>query len=237
MKKLNQIYEGKAKILYQIDNPDQLIQYFKDDATAFDAAKRGTIKDKGICNNKISATLFRFLEKNGIRTHFIDSLSDREMLVKKVSIIPIEVTVRNRVAGGMAKMLGLEEGMELKQPVVEYHYKDDALHDPLINQDHIISLKFASKEDLERIRELSLRINELLKGFFDERGIDLIDFKLEFGRFNNEILLADELSPDVFRLWEKGTGRKMDKDRFRRDLGQVEEAYREVVKRVTGGNQ
>lgn len=237
MKKLNQIYEGKAKILYQTDNPDQLIQYFKDDATAFDATKRGTIKDKGICNNKISVTLFRFLEKNGIRTHFIDQLSDREMLVKKLSIIPIEVTIRNRVAGGMAKTLGLEEGMELKRAVVEYHYKEDKLHDPLVNEDHIAALDLATEEEMAKIRKVSLKINELLIGFFAQRDLDLIDFKLEFGRSEGELVLADEISPDVCRLWEKQTGRKMDKDRFRRDLGQVGEAYQEVLKKVTGSNQ
>lgn len=234
MKKLSSIYEGKAKILYQTQNPDQLIQFFKDDATAFDATKRGTIPNKGVCNNKISAVLFSFLEGKGIKTHFISQLGDREMLVKKLQIIPIEVTVRNRVAGGMAKMLGLEEGKELKYPVIEYHYKNDRLHDPLINEDHITSLDLASREDLDKIRELSLKINELLKEFFSDRGMDLIDFKLEFGQYKGEILLGDELSPDVCRLWEKGTGRKMDKDRFRRDLGQVEEAYREVLKKVTG---
>lgn len=233
MKKISPIYEGKAKILYSTDDPDQLIQFFKDDATAFDATKRGTIKSKGICNNKISVCLFKFLEDKGIKSHFIKELSDREMLVKKLQIIPIEVTVRNRVAGGMAKMLGLEEGMELERPVLEYHYKKDSLHDPLVNEDHIVALRFATKEDLDKIRKVTLEINELLIGFLAEKGMELVDFKLEFGKHKGEILLGDELSPDVFRLWEKGTGRKMDKDRFRRDLGDVEETYQEVLKRIT----
>jgi len=232
MERRNKIYEGKAKILYVTDNPDLVIQYFKDDATAFDATKRGTIAQKGLCNNKISARIFEYLQDKGIPTHFERMLSDREMLVKRVEIIPLEVTIRNIAAGGLSKLLGIEEGVVLESPVFEYHYKNDALHDPLINDYHALALKLATKEELATIKDLSFRINELLKVFFSQRGLDLVDFKLEFGRCKGKILLADEISPDTCRLWEKGTRRKLDKDRFRRDLGDVEDAYQEVLKRV-----
>jgi phosphoribosylaminoimidazole-succinocarboxamide synthase len=230
----NKIYEGKAKILYETDAPEYLIQYFKDDATAFDATKRGTIKEKGVCNNFISSRLFEELEKEGIPTHFVRRLSDREMLVKRVTIIPVEVTIRNIVAGGMAKLLGLEEGRVLVEAVLEYHYKNDTLHDPLLNDYHILALKIATLGELRTIEERSFKINEILKEFFEPRNLDLVDFKLEFGKADTQILLADEISPDTCRLWEKTTGRKLDKDRFRRDLGNVEEAYQEVLKRVLG---
>jgi phosphoribosylaminoimidazole-succinocarboxamide synthase len=232
MKRLDKIYEGKAKILYLTDDPDSLIQYFKDDATAFDATKRGTIQQKGVFNNKISSILFKELEGKGIPTHFVKSLSEREMLVKKVEIIPVEVTMRNIVAGGMSKLLALEEGIKLNTPVLEYHYKNDALHDPLINDYHILALKIAAASELDIIKEYSFKINTILKDFFDKRNLDLVDFKLEFGRYKGKVLLADEISPDTCRLWEKGTGKKLDKDRFRRDLGNIEEAYQEVLKRV-----
>lgn len=232
MQRKNKIYEGKAKILYETEKPDLLIQYFKDDATAFDATKRGTIKEKGVCNNLISSRIFEDLEKKGITTHFIKRLSDREMLVKRVNIIPVEVTIRNIVAGGMAKLLGLEEGIILDNPVLEYHYKNDALHDPLLNDYHILALKLANPDELNTIKQRSFAINEILKEFFSQRNLTLVDFKLEFGRAGKDILLADEISPDTCRLWEKGTNRKLDKDRFRRDLGNVEEAYQEVLKRV-----
>lgn len=232
MQKLQKIYEGKAKILYATDDPNLVIQYFKDDATAFDAAKRGTIPEKGIVNNQISSRIFEYLEENNIPTHFVKKLNDREMLVKKVEILPIEVTVRNIVAGGMSKLLGLEEGLKLDDPVLEYHYKNDALHDPLINDYHIYSLKIAAQNELDAVKESSFKINSLLIKFFGERDLDLVDFKLEFGRHKDKILLADEISPDTCRLWEKKTGKKLDKDRFRRDLGGVEEAYQEVLKRV-----
>lgn len=234
MRKIKRIYEGKAKKLFTTEDEDILIQEFKDDATAFDAAKRGTIKGKGVVNNKISARLFALLEEKDIPTHFIRLLSDREMAVKKVEIIPVEVTIRNIVAGGMAKLLGLEEGMVLKRPVLEYHYKKDELHDPLINDYHILALGLATGQELEQIKDLSFKINDILKEFFGDRDIDLVDFKLEFGRLKDEILLADEISPDTCRFWEKGTGRKMDKDRFRRDLGHIEETYQEVLKVVLG---
>ncbi len=227
------LYEGKAKILYATENPLEVIQYFKDDATAFNAQKRGTIVDKGIVNNKIASHLFTMLEQAGIATHFIKQLSDREMLVKKVQIIPLEVTIRNITAGGMAKSLGIEEGIVLKQPVFEWHYKSDPLGDPLINDDHILALGLATAQELETIRHLSFKVNDVLKAYFATRRIDLVDFKLEFGRFQKtQILLADEISPDTCRFWEQGTKKKLDKDRFRRDLGDVEAAYQEILRRV-----
>lgn len=231
MEKGKKIYEGKAKILYETDNPSLLIQYFKDDATAFDATKRGTIRNKGICNNRISVRIFEYLEAEGVPTHFEKMLNEREMLVKRVEIIPVEVTIRNIIAGGMSKLLGLEEGIELKQPVLEYHYKDDSLHDPLINEYHILALNIATQKELKVIDVLSFKINEALCKFFSKRGIDLVDFKLEFGRLaDKKLVLADEISPDTCRLWEQGTKRKLDKDRFRRDLGKIEETYQEVTK-------
>jgi phosphoribosylaminoimidazole-succinocarboxamide synthase len=234
MRKLDNIYEGKAKILYKTDASDMLIQYFKDDATAFDATKRGTIIGKGVANNKISSRLFQEIEKAGIETHLIKILSDREMLIKKVEIIPVEVTIRNIVAGGMARLLGLEEGIVLDEPVLEYHYKNDTLHDPLINDYHILALKLATPQELDIIKDYSFKINDILKKFFSRRNLDLVDFKLEFGRYKGKIVLADEISPDTCRLWEKDTRRRLDKDRFRRDLGNVEEAYQEILKRVVG---
>jgi phosphoribosylaminoimidazole-succinocarboxamide synthase len=232
MKKLKQIYEGKAKKLYETEDVNLYIQEFKDDATAFDATKRGTIKGKGIVNNKISTKLFELLEKKGIKTHFVKLLNDRDMLVKRLEIVPVEVKIRNVVAAGMAKMLGLEEGIRLKEPVLEYHYKNDKLHDPLFNEYHIKTLDIATSEELETIKSYSFKINEALKDFFSKKGLDLIDFKLEFGRHNGEILLGDEISPDTCQLWDKSTQKKMDKDRFRRDLGQIEEVYQEVLRRV-----
>lgn len=232
MQKLKQIYEGKAKKLYKTENPDLVIQEFKDDATAFDATKRGTIVNKGIVNNKLSEKIFNFLSEKGIPTHFVKRLSDRDMLVKKVKIVPIEVTIRNVVAGGMAKLLGLEEGLALKEPVLEYHYKEDKLHDPLINDYHIRALGIATDRELATIKKYSFKINEVLKKFFDSKNLMLVDFKLEFGRYKGRIVLADEISPDTCRLWDKTTREKLDKDRFRRDLGNVEEAYQEVLRRV-----
>ena len=231
------LYEGKAKILYATEDPTLVIQYFKDDATAFNAQKRGTIIGKGVVNNQIASTLFQLLEREGIPTHFVKQLSDRDMLVKRVQIIPLEVTMRNIVAGGMAKMLGLEEGIVLKQPVFEWHYKSDPLNDPLINDDHIFALGAATAEELAEIRRWSAKVNTILKTYFASRGIDLVDFKLEFGRFSGRILLADEISPDTCRFWEQGTKKKLDKDRFRRDLGDVEAAYQEMLHRVIGKPQ
>ena len=232
MKKIKQVYEGKAKKLFTTEDEDIYIQEFKDDATAFDATKRGTIADKGVVNNKISAKLFNLLESEGIPTHFIEMLNDRDMAVKKVEIVPLEVTMRNIVAGGMAKLLGLDEGIILDTPVYEYHYKEDALHDPLINDYHVAALKLATKKELEAITKMSFKVNDILKEFFASKNLDLVDFKLEFGRYKGKIILADEISPDTCRLWEKGSKRKMDKDRFRRDLGNIKETYQEVLKLV-----
>jgi len=229
----NKIYEGKAKILYTTDNPDQLIQYFKDDATAFNAAKKGTVDQKGVMNNKISTKIFEFLGTQGIPTHFEKNLSDRDMLVKKVEIVMVEVIVRNRAAGSLCRLLGIEEGRTLPQPVLEFCYKRDDLGDPLINEDHIRILKLATDQEIKQIREYTLKINQLMSKFFDNLGLELIDFKLEFGRHKGKIILADEISPDTCRLWEKGTGKKLDKDRFRHDLGNIEEAYQEVLNRVS----
>ena len=232
MEKLKQIYEGKAKKLYETEDANLLIQEFKDDATAFDATKRGVIVNKGIINNKLSEKIFMLLAAEGIPTHFVKRLSDRDMLVKKVEIVPVEVTIRNVVAGGMAKLLDMEEGIVLKEPVLEYHYKEDRLHDPLINDYHIKALGIAGEKEMAVITKYSFRINDALKKFFDSKALMLVDFKLEFGRYKKEIILADEISPDTCRLWDKKTGEKLDKDRFRRDLGNVEEAYQEVLRRV-----
>ncbi len=233
MEKRDKIYEGKAKILYTTDSPDLLIQFFKDDATAFNAKKKGTIHDKGIINNKISSKIFEYLESCGIPTHFEKSLNDREMLVKKVKILPLEVIVRNVAAGSLSRLLNIPEGTQLKCPVLEFCYKEDSLNDPLINEYHILALGYASEEELATVKEYTFKINELMKKFFGAINLDLIDFKLEFGKFKNKVILADEISPDTCRLWEKGTGKRMDKDRFRRDLGGIEEAYQEVLSRVT----
>jgi len=232
MEKLKQIYEGKAKKLYETANPDLVIQEFKDDATAFDATKRGTILNKGVINNKLSETIFTLLEKRGIPTHFVKRLNDRDMLAKRVKIVPVEITVRNIVAGGMSRLLGIEEGLILKKPVYELHYKEDKLHDPLVNEDHMTAIGAATDGELATIKKYTLKINEILKKFFDTKGLILVDFKLEFGRYKNRIILADEISPDTCRLWDKTTKEKLDKDRFRRDLGNVEEAYQEVLRRV-----
>ncbi len=234
MERGEKLYEGKAKILYATAKAQEVIQYFKDDATAFNAQKRGTIIDKGVCNNRISTALFTYLETRGVRTHFIRQLDDRSMLVQRLEIVPLEVTVRNITAGGMAKLLGIEEGIVLKQPVFEWHYKSDALGDPLINDEHILAMGWATAKELAFIREASLKVNQELIEFFKQRQIDLVDFKLEFGRHQGQILLGDEISPDTMRLWETGSRRKLDKDRFRRDLGSVEEAYQEVLRRVLG---
>ncbi|MBI2080178.1 MAG: phosphoribosylaminoimidazolesuccinocarboxamide synthase [candidate division NC10 bacterium] len=231
MERRAKIYEGKAKVLYETDDPDLLIQHFKDDATAFNAQKRGTIVGKGGMNTRISATLFSYVAEHGVRTHFVKVLSDREMLVRRLQMIKVEVVMRNVVAGSLAKRLGLPEGQALEQPVLEFYYKDDALGDPLINDDHVRMLRLATAAEMEAIGDGAFRVNEF---FFDQRGILLVDFKLEFGRYKGEILLGDEITPDGCRLWDKGTREKLDKDRFRRDLGGVEEAYAEVLRRVCG---
>jgi phosphoribosylaminoimidazole-succinocarboxamide synthase len=230
MQKKDQIYEGKAKILYETDNRDLLIQYFKDDATAFNAQKRGTITEKGIVNNKVSEKLFGIVEKAGVKTHLVERISDREMVVKRLEILPLEVIVRNRVAGSMAKRYGLEEGIVLKQPIIEFSYKKDELGDPMIAVPHILALGWATQEEIDQIVGYTEKVNAALTRFFDERGFILVDFKLEFGRHNGDILLGDEICQDTMRLWDKETLKKMDKDRFRRDLGGVEEAYQEMCR-------
>ncbi len=232
MEKKERIYEGKAKIVYNTDDPDLIIQYFKDDATAFNAAKRGIVVNKGISNNGISTKVFEFLESEGIPTHYERRLSDREMLIKRVEILPIEVIVRNKAAGSICRILGLREGMQLTPPALEFSYKKDDLNDPLINESHILALNLAGEKELETIKRYTHRINELMGRFFANLGIELIDFKLEFGRYKGEVILADEISPDTCRLWEIGTGVKFDKDRFRYDMEDVEGAYQEVLSRV-----
>jgi phosphoribosylaminoimidazole-succinocarboxamide synthase len=234
MEKKEKLYEGKAKILYATSDPDLIIQYFKDDATAFNAKKKGTIDEKGIMNNAISSAIFEYLAKNGIPNHFVKKLSDREMLCKKVEIVMVEVIIRNRAAGGLCRNYGVKEGLTLKNPILEFCWKDDAHNDPLMNDDHITGLDLATAKELARIKELTYKVNELMKKFYLALKIELIDFKLEFGRYKGEIILADEMSPDTCRLWEVGTGVRLDKDRFRQDLGNIKEGYMEVLKRVTG---
>ncbi|MBA5849846.1 phosphoribosylaminoimidazolesuccinocarboxamide synthase [Clostridium sp. cel8] len=236
MKKGNMIYEGKAKQVYETDDKDRVVIYYKDDATAFNGEKKGQISDKGVFNNTITSMLFELLEKHGIETHFEKKLSDREQLCKRVEIVPLEVIVRNVAAGSMAKRLGVEEGTELKTTVFEFSYKNDELGDPLINDYHAIALGFASRDELNKIYEMTAKINDILKEFFLKQGVKLIDFKLEFGKFNGKIVLADEISPDTCRFWDAKTNEKLDKDRFRRDMGNVREAYEEILKRISGNN-
>ncbi|THJ20781.1 MAG: phosphoribosylaminoimidazolesuccinocarboxamide synthase [Nitrospira sp. CG24D] len=228
------LYEGKAKKIFTAERADEVVHYFKDDATAFNAQKRGTIVDKGIINNKVSERLFTLLETEGIRTHFVKRLSDREMLTKKVTIVPVEVVVRNIIAGSLAKRLGLKERDPIQPAIVEFYYKDDALGDPLVNDDHLRLMNIATPALLKDLRDLGHKINAVLKPFFAERQMQLVDFKLEFGVFHNKLVLADEISPDTCRLWDMTTGDSMDKDRFRKDMGKIEEAYQEVLKRVCG---
>ena len=230
--KLEMFYEGKAKKLYSTSDPDLVIQYFKDDATAFNAKKRGTIEDKGVMNNRISELFFTLLEKNGVKTHFVKRIDDRNMLCKRLEIIPCETVVRNICAGSMAKRLGLEEGRELKKPVVEYYYKSDELDDPLIYPEHAVEFGWATEAENVAIKAMAFKVNDVLRKFLDERGVILVDFKLEFGRHHGQVLLGDEICPDTCRFWDKATRQKLDKDRFRRDLGGVEEAYHEMLRRV-----
>ena len=233
MERKEQLYEGKAKKVFATDDPELLIVDYKDDATAFNGLKKGTIVGKGVINNKMSNRLMAMLEKNGIPTHYVKELSDRETLVKKVSIVPLEVIVRNISAGSFAKHYGVEEGIVFDQPSVEYSYKNDALGDPLLNTSHALALRLATAEEVETIRTYALRIDELLTAFWKTCGVTLVDFKLEFGRLSDgTIVLADEISPDTCRLWDAATGEKLDKDRFRRDLGGVEEAYAEIMHRL-----
>ncbi|MBI2026722.1 MAG: phosphoribosylaminoimidazolesuccinocarboxamide synthase [Deltaproteobacteria bacterium] len=230
---MNKIYEGKAKTVYETENSQEYLLYFKDDATAFNNKKHDILENKGKLNNRISTFIFQLLEKQGMPSHFIKNISDREMLVKKVKIIPLEVVVRNRIAGSLAKRYGLSEGEELKNTMVEFYYKNDALDDPLMTEDHIYMMRLAANEEIQEIREMALRINKVLKNFFLQKKIHLVDFKIEFGRTEDgRILLADEISPDSCRLWDVTTGEKLDKDRFRRDMGRVTESYEEVFNRM-----
>jgi phosphoribosylaminoimidazole-succinocarboxamide synthase len=236
MTRRKQIYEGKAKVLFEGPEPGTLVQYFKDDATAFNAQKRGTITGKGVLNNRISEFLMLEIAEIGIPTHFVRRLNMREQLIRQVEIIPVEVVVRNIVAGSLAKRLGIAEGTKLARSIVEYYYKNDALGDPMVSEEHITAFGWATTQDLDEIMQMSLRINDFLVGLFRGIGIKLVDFKLEFGRLyvNDEvrIVLADEISPDNCRLWDTKTNEKLDKDRFRQDLGRVEEAYQEVARRL-----
>lgn len=228
------LYEGKAKKVFATANPDEYLVYFKDDATAFNGIKKGTIVNKGMMNNKISAFFFDLLKQNGIPHHFIRLVSDREMLVKKLDILPIEVVMRNITAGSLAKRIGWEEGKKLPSPVVELYYKNDELGDPLINEYHAKAMGLANAEHLAAIQSYGLKINEVLSCYLKAKNLELIDFKLEFGLHHGELLLGDEISPDTCRFWDSETGKKLDKDRFRRDLGDVEDAYKEILFRLTG---
>lgn len=232
MEKLDLLYEGKAKKVFTTNDPDVLIVDYKDDATAFNGEKKGTIVGKGVVNNRMTNFMFRIIEKSGIPTHYIEELSDRETAVKKVEIVPLEVIVRNVAAGSFSKKFGIEEGFKLLQPTLEFSYKNDDLGDPMINDYYAIAIGAATREEIDTISEYALKINEIMKAYFYEKGIDLIDFKIEFGRYKGQVILADEISPDTCRFWDVNTHEKLDKDRFRRDMGNVEEAYEEVFKRL-----
>ncbi len=232
MEKKEQLYEGKAKKVFATEDPDVVIVSYKDDATAFNGEKKGTIVGKGVINNRMTNLVFQKFEAAGIPTHFIEELNDRETAVKKVDIVLLEVIIRNVAAGSFSKRMGVEEGRELLCPILEFSYKNDELGDPFINDDYALALGLATKEEIGQIREYTLKINEIMKEYFLNAGMKLIDFKIEFGRFHGKILLADEVSPDTCRLWDVNTNEKLDKDRFRRDLGNVEEAYNEVFHRL-----
>ncbi len=232
MEKLEQLYEGKAKKVFKTDDPKRFIVAYKDDATAFNGEKKGQIAGKGAVNNVMSNILFQILEQKGVPTHFVEQLSQRETVVKAVKILPLEVIVRNVSAGSFAKRYGVEEGIVFDQPTFEFSYKNDDLGDPLMCESHALALKLATAEQIETIRKYASIVNETLKAFFLDKGLKLIDFKIEFGLYEGDVILADEISPDTCRLWDAKTNEKMDKDRFRRDLGKVEETYQEVLKRV-----
>ena len=235
MEKKEMLYEGKAKQVFATDDPEVLLVHYKDDATAFNGLKKGTISGKGAINNRVTNFMMQVLEKEGVPTHFVEELSDRDTLVKKVSIVPLEVIIRNISAGSFAKHYGVEEGIVFDEPTIEFSYKNDELGDPLINAYHALALKLATKAEIERIKELAFKTNEVMKKFFKARKVDLVDFKLEFGRLSDgTIVLADEISPDTCRFWDSETHEKLDKDRFRRDLGNVEDAYKEMLKRIIG---
>ncbi len=232
MEKKELLYEGKAKKVYRTDDEDVLIVDYKDDATAFNGLKKGTIVGKGVINNRMTNHVFQILEKEGVPTHFIEELSDRETAVKKVEIVPLEVIVRNIAAGSFSKRLGVPEGTPFEAPTLEFSYKNDELGDPLINDYFAIALKLATREEIETITKYAFKVNEVLRNYFMQANIELVDFKIEFGRYHGQIILADETSPDTCRLWDATTHEKLDKDRFRRDLGNVEEAYNEVFRRL-----
>ncbi|MDE7156995.1 MAG: phosphoribosylaminoimidazolesuccinocarboxamide synthase [Lachnospiraceae bacterium] len=232
MKKLELLYEGKAKKVWTTEDEDVLIVDYKDDATAFNGEKKGTIVGKGVVNNRMTNHVFKILETRGVPTHLVEELSDRETAVKKVEIVPLEVIIRNVAAGSFSKKLGIEEGRKLLEPTLEFSYKDDALGDPMINDYYAIGIGAATREEIDKITEYAFKVNEVLKEYFLGAGMELIDFKIEFGRYHGDIILADEISPDTCRLWDVNTHEKLDKDRFRRDLGNVEEAYNEVFKRL-----
>lgn len=235
MEKKEQLYEGKAKKVFATDDANLVIVDYKDDATAFNGEKKGTITGKGVINNVMSNHMFQLLEQQGVPTHFVEQLSERETLVKKVSIVPLEVIIRNISAGSFAKRFGVEEGIVFDEPTIEFSYKNDELGDPLMNAYHAIALKAATREEIETIKAMAFKVNEVMKQYFDTLNVILVDFKLEFGKTaDGKIVLADEISPDTCRLWDKTTKEKLDKDRFRRDLGGVEEAYQEIMKRVLG---
>ena len=235
MEKGKQLYEGKAKIMYATDNPDELLVYYKDDATAGNGAKKGTIAEKGIMNNKMTAFFFDYLAKQGIKTHYVSMPSDREMVVKKLTMFPLEVVMRNVAAGSFSKRYGIDEGKVFNSPTVELFLKNDALNDPMLNSYDAIALGLATKEEIAEIERLGLEINDILKKFLKTKKVDLVDFKLEFGKYKDgNIILGDEISPDNCRFWDSDTHEKLDKDRFRRDLGNVEGAYKEMLRRLTG---
>ena len=235
MEKKEQLYEGKAKKVFATDDPNLVIVDYKDDATAFNGLKKGSIAGKGVINNVMSNHMFQLLEKQGVPTHFVEQLSERETLVKKVSIVPLEVIIRNISAGSFAKRFGVEEGIVFDEPTIEFSYKNDDLHDPLLNAYHAIALKLATREEIETIKTMAFRVNEVLTEYFRTLGVRLVDFKLEFGRLaDGTLVLADEISPDTCRFWDLKTNEKLDKDRFRRDMGGVEDAYREMMHRVFG---
>ena len=235
MDKKEQLYEGKAKKVYATDDPDLVIVSYKDDATAFNGLKKGTIVGKGVVNNKVTNHLMQLLEKEGVPTHFVEELSERDTVVKHVSIVPLEVIIRNISAGSFAKRFGVEEGIVFDEPTIEFSYKNDDLGDPLMNAYHARALKLATAEEIETIKAMAFKVNEVLKAFFKAVNVDLVDFKLEFGRLSDgTIVLADEISPDTCRFWDSTTHEKLDKDRFRRDLGNVEDAYSEMMRRILG---
>lgn len=232
-----QLYEGKAKKVYATNDPDLVIVDYKDDATAFNGEKKGTITGKGVINNKMTNYMFKLLENEGVPTHLVEEISDRETIVKKVEIVPLEVIVRNVAAGSFSKKLGIAEGTKLKQPTIEFSYKNDDLGDPFINKYYALGLDLATEEEIADITKYAFKVNEFMLGFFKKMNIDLIDFKIEFGRFHGKIILADEISPDTCRFWDSTTHEKLDKDRFRRDMGGVEEAYQEIMKRLMGSEK